>query len=231
MGHDAYNSRISGWCVSSACMSPQPDRQVALKRLSSLSHARIAPLPISTTLARSQAAFTEHFADEANKGDDVAEALRPLLESELDFKSFVLFDCIAQRSREGPACVELGLLARVIEEMYDKAKRTPSESRYRRVAIGDEADMRAIADVLDLELPLDARRAFLNMRMLWYWSESPAREREIHEVGKMCRLRNALRPYVWTIKRIASVGLDAPGCGARFKREHGRFTRALQTRM
>ena len=85
------------------------------------------------------------------------------------------------------------------------------------------------ASDVHLGVPWDAQIAYLTCVMSQETNEGLMDDvQEIAGVvGDMRKLRLALMPYIWEIKRIASAALDRPQTGARFQRQYCKFMHEL----
>lgn len=86
-------------------------------------------------------------------------------------------------------------------------------------------------DAEALDIPWDAKLAFFSCTMKQNVKDdlSEMLNPGIAKVaGRMRRLRLALMPYLWEIKRIASMSLDKPTTGSRFLRQYGSIVSELR---
>ena len=156
------------------------------------------------------------------------EYLQPLMESQGPYKFSMLFGCITLSLDLAKDMLQrdVKFVERVIIGMHAVAK----ETRVAHSAFIWEGDLDRI---MESGISLEAKRAFMHTALMTT-SDLPisfAKDSRwqiwIYEIGRLWRLRSALTPYVWAIKGIVSVTLDAPATGSRFVRDHGCVLNAL----
>ena len=155
------------------------------------------------------------------------EYLQPLMESQGLYKFSMLFECITLSSDviKDVLQKDVKFVERVIIGMHAVAKET-------RVAHSADIWEGDLDRIMESGISLEAKRAFMHTAFMTRdlpisFAKNSRWQIWIYEIGRLWRLRSALTPYVWAIKGIVSVTLDAPATGSRFVRDHGCVLNAL----
>lgn len=153
---------------------------------------------------------------------DIVKELSPLVESE-DHVLASFFIETAQRTH---------VIAKAGATLLEKACRMIKPRSFHSSASYKTLSRKMVIDTMAVPFAYDAKEAYLTSIMrkpFAQWDESfrSCVLDELGKLGKLRRLRLALLPFVWTIKKRASLSLDAPGVGKRFVRDHGSILESL----